>query len=906
LPALAIDNVTQAETHSGATNFVFTVTLTGSTAQTVTVNYATADGTATAGSDYTATPGTLTFAPGITTQTITVPVVGDAVNEVNETFAVNLSGAVNGTISTATGNGTIVNDDGAPTLLINNVSQAEGNGGTTNFVFTVTLAGSTAQTVTVNYATADGTATAPGDYASTSGPLTFAPGTLTQTITVPVAGDAVNEAAEAFTVALSVATNATITTASGTGTIQNDDAAPALAIDNVTQAETHSGTASFVFTVTLTGSTAQTVTVNYATANGTATAPGDYATTTGTLTFTPGTLTQTITVPVVGDAVNEANETFAVNLSGAVNGTISTATGNGTIVNDDGAPTLLINNVSQAEGNGGTTNFVFTVTLAGSTAQTVTVNYATADGTATAPGDYASTSGPLTFAPGTLTQTITVPVAGDAVNEAAEAFTVALSVATNATITTASGTGTIQNDDAAPALAIDNVTQAETHSGTASFVFTVTLTGSTAQTVTVNYATANGTATAPGDYATTTGTLTFTPGTLTQTITVPVVGDAVNEANETFAVNLSGAVNGTISTATGNGTIVNDDGAPTLLINNVSQAEGNGGTTNFVFTVTLTGSTAQTVTVNYVTANGTATAPGDYASTSGTLTFAPGTLTQTITVPVVGDAVNEADEAFTVALSGATNATITTANGTGTIQNDDAAPALAIDNVTQASGPEGGGTSVTITGSGFNAGATVTFGGTAATNVVVSANSITATTPAHSPGAVDVTVRNSDGQRATSTGAFTYIAAPLVTSISPSSGRPSGGTNVTISGTGFLTGATVTFGGTAATNVTVVSSTSITATTQAHAAGAADVVVRNPDGQSATLTGSFTYVVAPTGDANGDGAVTAIDIFYLINNLFAGGPGPISSGDVNGDGAVTAIDIFYLINYLFAGGPAPL
>ncbi|PYX77052.1 MAG: hypothetical protein DMG72_03250 [Acidobacteria bacterium] len=150
---------------------------------------------------------------------------------------------------------------------------------------------------------------------------------------------------------------------------------------------------------------------------------------------------------------------------------------------------------------------------------------------------------------------------------------------------------------------------------------------------------------------------------------------------------------------------------------------------------------------------------------------------------------------------------------------------------------------MTVTGTGFAAGATVSLGGTAATNVtVVSSTSLTATTAAHAAGAVDVVVTNSDGQSGTLTGGYTYTnPAPTVSAISPSSGTSSGGTAVTVTGTGFAAGATVSLGGTAATNVTVVSSTSLTATTAAHAAGAVDVVVTNSDGQSGTLTGGYTY-----------------------------------------------------------------
>jgi hypothetical protein len=157
------------------------------------------------------------------------------------------------------------------------------------------------------------------------------------------------------------------------------------------------------------------------------------------------------------------------------------------------------------------------------------------------------------------------------------------------------------------------------------------------------------------------------------------------------------------------------------------------------------------------------------------------------------------------------------------------------------SGSTNGGTAATITGTNFVSGATVTFGGTASTGViVVSSTSITATTPAHAAGAVNVVVTDSGGS-GTLTNGFTYVGSPpTITTISPSSGSTNGGTVVTITGTNFVSGATVTFGGTAATGVTVVSSTSITATTPAHAAGAVNVVVTDSGG-SGTLTNGFTY-----------------------------------------------------------------
>ena len=174
----------------------------------------------------------------------------------------------------------------------------------------------------------------------------------------------------------------------------------------------------------------------------------------------------------------------------------------------------------------------------------------------------------------------------------------------------------------------------------------------------------------------------------------------------------------------------------------------------------------------------------------------------------------------------------------------------AVTGILPASGTTAGGNAVTITGTGFVTGATVTVGGAAATGVSVgSATSITATTPSHAVGAVDVVVTNPDTQTGTLTNGFTYTAppgAPTVTGIEPGSGQATGGDVVTISGTGFVTGATVTFGGAAATGVTVDDPATITATTPAHAAGAVDVVVTNPDTQTGTLTNGFTYTAPPT------------------------------------------------------------
>jgi Calx-beta domain len=210
------------EGNAGTVNMFLPVTLDVASPTPVTVAFATANGTATAGTDYTATSGTLTFAPGQTSANVTVSVTGDVVDEANETFFVNLSAPSGGTIGDGQGVGTIVDDDG-PTINACDVSQVEGNTGASNFILPVTLSAASPGTVTVAFNSADGTATAPSDYTTTSGTLTFAPGVTSLGVTVSVNGDVVPEADETFFVNLSSPVGGTIGDGQGQGTIVNDD-----------------------------------------------------------------------------------------------------------------------------------------------------------------------------------------------------------------------------------------------------------------------------------------------------------------------------------------------------------------------------------------------------------------------------------------------------------------------------------------------------------------------------------------------------------------------------------------------------------------------------------------------------------------------------------------------------------
>ena len=643
-PGLGVDDVTVLEGDAGTVNATFTATLSAASAQVVTVDWAAQSGksdTATAGADYTAGSGTLTFSAGDTSKTFDVAVTGDTTVESDETFTVTLSNPSDATLSDATGTGTIVDDDGARTLGVDDVEVDEGDSGTVNATFTVSLSGPSGRTVTVAWAANSGTgdtATEGTDYTTGSGTLTFSAGETEKSIDVAVNGDTLDEPDETFTVTLSNQTIATLSDATGTGTIKDDDDTPSLGVDDVTVIEGDSGTVNTTFTVSLSTASGQAVTVAWSAQSGTgdtATVGMDYTAGSGTLTFSAGETEKSIDVAVIGDTLDEPDETFTVTLSSPGNATLSDATGTGTIDDDDG-PGLGVDNVTVDEGDTGTVNATFTVSLSAASVQAVTVAWATSDATATQPADYTAGSGTLTFSAGETEKSIDVAVIGDTVDELDETFTVTLSDPGDATLSVATGTGTIVDDDG-PGLGVDDVTVIEGNTGTVNATFTVTLSTASVQAVTVAWATSDATATEPADYTAGSGALTFSAGETEKNIDVAVIGDTLDEDDETFTVMLSNPTNASLSVATGTGTIKDDDRPRSLSVNDVTVTEGDTGTVNATFTVTLSGPSGRTVTVEWEAHSGpgdTATAGTDYTAGSGALTFSAGETEKDIDVAV--------------------------------------------------------------------------------------------------------------------------------------------------------------------------------------------------------------------------------------------------------------------------------
>ncbi|MFH1555784.1 MAG: Calx-beta domain-containing protein [Pseudomonadota bacterium] len=473
-----------------------------------------------------------------------------------------------------------------PALSVVDAAVAEGDSGTSDLAFTVSLSAPSATPVTVSYSTAGGTATAGSDFTAATGTLTFAPGETSKVVHVPVAGDMAVEANETLSLTLSAPAGATLAHASATGTITNNDVvtppAGSAGLDYAVKDDWGSG---FVASMT--------VEAGPSALNGW-TVEFDSAFTITNI-WNAEIVSHVGTHYVVRNAawngtVGAGKEVaFGFQASAGAGGT--SATGflvNGAPVGGDPAPvlpTLAVADATVTEGNAGTSDLAFTVSLSAASATPVTVTYATANGTASAGADFAALTGTLTFAPGETSKLVHVQVTGDTAVETNETLSLNLTNPTGATLAHASGTGTILNDDVAPVppvVSIADATLAEGNAGTSDFAFTVTLDKAATGLVSVQYATANGIASAGSDYAAQTGTLTFAAGETSKVVHIQVTGDTAVEANETFTVKLSAPTGATLGHATATGTILNDDTAPPahvpeISVSDASVVEGNPG-----------------------------------------------------------------------------------------------------------------------------------------------------------------------------------------------------------------------------------------------------------------------------------------------------------------------------------------
>ena len=425
-----------------------------------------------------------------------------------------------------------------------------------------------------------------------------------------------------------------------------EDLPPTVGIGDATVTEARGAEA--VFTVTLSGPSSSDVAVDYATSDGDATAASDYSATSGVLNIPAGNRMGTIRVPVLDDDVDEPDEDFNVVLTNPANAILADDRGVGTITGKEPEtppgpisrpPTLNIGDATVVEGPGAVAEF--TVTLSAAAADAVTVDYATSDGTARAGLDYTSSSGALTIPAGETSGTIRVSVLDDTIDEPDETFTVTLSRAANATIEDGDGTGTITDDDKPPALTIDDVTVTEGPGVVAEF--TVTLSTASGKTITVEYATADRTALAQLDYNASRGTLILPAGRTTGTVRAPVLDDALDELDETFAVTLHIPANATLKDAEGLGTIIDDDDpAVTVSYGATRFPVREGG--EVVVDVVLNARPERRIVVPLTQLRAEGAAVADYAGIPATVSFGPSETRTTFTVVALEDTEYEGEE----------------------------------------------------------------------------------------------------------------------------------------------------------------------------------------------------------------------------------------------------------------------
>ena len=580
-------DITKAEGSSATeTDFVFTVKLSGPATKPFSIDYTTVDGSATvAAKDYIATAGTLNFAVGESSKTVTVKVTADSLAEDNESFSLKLSKPTPSSdlaVVDATAIATINNDDDhaiVDVMIDSPKAITEGNTGSQTLNFTVTLSEASTQTVTVDYQTVEGSAKAGVDFTAVNGTLTFKPNETSKTISVKVMGDTEYEVDESFSVKLSKPTGAAtapglkIAAEVGNATISNDDSNSV----SIADVSVNEGAKSATLTLTLAGTPNEDLEVSYQTAlDGTADA-GDITPVSATkVVFKKGgAATQTIMIPVTDDEKNEGAETFSVMLSAATPASALKIADDKAVVtiidNDTSVVSIAATDKSSAlEGNSGTTDLVFTVNLSTPAVEDIDVTYKTEDGSATvADKDYSAESGGvITIAKGQTSGEIVVKATADSVIEKDETLKVVLtgvspkaSAELEKDAAKLSAQGTIRNDDIAKVSIADITVMEEGFGDVTKASFGVTLDQASTESVSVDYMVTDATAKAGEDYAISAlGTLTFAAGETSKSIVGTVTGDWFAEGDETFTVTLSKPSSAlTIAKATATATIKDND-----------------------------------------------------------------------------------------------------------------------------------------------------------------------------------------------------------------------------------------------------------------------------------------------------------------------------------------------------------
>ncbi len=680
IPNLSVNDVDIVEIDSGTFNTTFTVNLSHPTSQTVTVDYVTADVTASEGNDYTFKTGSLEFEPGETSKTVDVSITGDSLFEANETFNLVLSNPSNAGIIDGTGEGTIKDNDIAPTVNFTTATQSSEEGE----VITVIpeLSAVAGVNITLPFSVA-GTATNNSDYSINPSPIIIPAGNLESIISLNLSEDNLDEVEETIILNLDNPTNATVgENSTHTITLLDIDPPPnvSLSLNKFSFLETTDTT---TLTASLDVVSSQDVTVNF-NFEGTATFGTDYTANNTSIIIPAGETENSITLTGLTDAIAEENETVEVSINSIINGIEKeTQTVTATLI-DNNTPQVIVTPTNLNISEGETTTY--TLQLATQPTQPVTIFVET--------GSQVEAVSPIIFneTNWNIPQTVSITAIDDTVLEGNHSQTLTHAVTSNDGKYDNIGVDNIEvnlaDNEISYSLSVDNTEVIEGNNSSQTVTYTITRTGDLSQPSEINY-NLEGTATPEIDYhniqleetvVNTSGNINFDVGETTKTLTVDILGDETFEPEETLKLSLTSSETTTFNNSPLSIAIANDDPLPIINFETASYTVDEI-TETVTINVSLSNPSSSEITVIYATSNGTAIAGKDYTETTGNLTFNPGETQQSFTIPIQNDQSIEANETVNIELDNPTDATLGTRNEAELILIDNQTATVSLEQV---------------------------------------------------------------------------------------------------------------------------------------------------------------------------------------------------------------------------------
>ena len=626
----------------------------------ISFNYATNNGTAIAGIDYTSQSSSITFAAGESIKTINVVTLDDSLDEDRENFTVSLSNPTNVKLGTSVIEIALDDNDEEPTVSINGSNASEGSNSATAVI---SLSSASGKVITVDYLAFEAnSAKAIEDFIPVSSSITFAPGEIQKTIAIDLVNDTIREASESFDISLGNIINAVASVNDTVSiVIEDDDLPPTIAI---TDASVLEDVGSINVTVSLSNVSSETISVDVDTLNGSAISGIDYTEYSNTLIFNPGETSKSVTLSILADTLDEFDESFNVVISNPSNASIANESAKVTIIDSDLAPAIsLVAPVSINEGQ----NAEYAITLSKISAKDISFDY---EVSGVSSNDVLVTSGSVNIPAGSQTASFVVTSLEDNLIEANEVIEISLNNEQNVQI----GSSTYRTQLINTTVAKINISDVSVNESAGSASLTISLSATPDEKVEVDYKTSTqSTASALEDYTPVSGTLVFSAGETSKTIVIEILDDQLDESNEIITILLSTPVNAVIEDGSGSVEIVDND-ITSIIINAGRYDES----INPEIIVSLTSEETQTISLDYEFIGNTAVAGEDFVANSGTLTFNPGEISKFITLDLIDDGVRENDELITFRISNPVNASTPVTNTTITILDNDVDQAATI------------------------------------------------------------------------------------------------------------------------------------------------------------------------------------------------------------------------------------